>query len=107
MRLRDELLTVWARLNGLDVTRLGLMVGRKHGKAVQRNRLKRLIREGFRLSHATLPRGVDLICAPAPKAKLTLDGVKASLKRLQKRLVQRLPQVGFDIRTLPQNNHGN
>lgn len=39
---------VFARSNGRDDARLGIAVGRRVGKAVLRNRLKRLIRESFR-----------------------------------------------------------
>ncbi|HDD35438.1 MAG TPA: ribonuclease P protein component [Candidatus Desulfofervidus auxilii] len=39
---------VFIRPNTLPYARLGIRVGRKVGKAVQRNRLRRLIREFFR-----------------------------------------------------------
>jgi ribonuclease P protein component len=41
--------------------RLGLVVSRRIGGAVARNRVKRLCRECFRLSRALLPSGVDLV----------------------------------------------
>jgi ribonuclease P protein component len=41
--------------------RIGLIVSRKVGGAVARNRVKRLCRECFRLSAEMLPDGVDLI----------------------------------------------
>jgi len=45
---------VFARSNGRDHARLGIAVGRRVGKAVLRNRLKRLIRESFRVFQSRL-----------------------------------------------------
>ena len=42
-------------------TRLGVVVGRRVGKAVVRNQVKRRIREWFRHRSASLARGVDVV----------------------------------------------
>ncbi|MEW6184273.1 MAG: ribonuclease P protein component, partial [Thermodesulfobacteriota bacterium] len=47
--------------NNLNITRLGLTVGKKAGGAVQRNRIKRLLREFFRRSRENLPASRDII----------------------------------------------
>ncbi len=44
--------------------RLGLAVTRKTGCAVVRNRVKRLLREFFRLHQALLPRATDMVVVP-------------------------------------------
>lgn len=41
--------------------RLGLVVTKKLGSAVQRNRIKRVLREVFRRNRALFPLGVDLV----------------------------------------------
>ncbi len=54
-------LLLLARENGLDHPRLGLVIGKKSVKlSVQRNRLKRLMRDSFRL-HQDLLVGWDIV----------------------------------------------
>ncbi|MEB6588270.1 MULTISPECIES: ribonuclease P protein component [Pseudomonas] len=54
-------LLILARENGLDHPRLGLVIGKKSVKlAVQRNRLKRLMRDSFRLNQHMLA-GLDIV----------------------------------------------
>lgn len=61
----DPGLIVYGLPNGLGYPRLGISASkRKVRHAHDRNRVKRLIREAFRLSKPDLPPGLDLIVVP-------------------------------------------
>lgn len=47
--------------NGLSYNRLGLTVSKKIAKAVQRNRIRRLLKESYRLKESSLKIGYDLV----------------------------------------------
>jgi ribonuclease P protein component len=87
---RDEWLVVSAETNMLPYNRLGLSVGRKWGKAHQRNRIRRLYREAFRLTKAALPTGLDLILVPRKTQGVSLQALLASLPPLIRNLHDRL-----------------
>jgi ribonuclease P protein component len=79
-------------------SRLGLVVGRRIGGAVQRNRVKRLCRECFRTHPDLLPVGVDLIVIARPGApELDLERVRSEWlgveRLLQKRAAEALARA--------------
>jgi ribonuclease P protein component len=47
--------------NRLGVTRLGIAIGKKAGKACARNRIKRRLREYFRLNREKMPPETDVV----------------------------------------------
>ncbi|MDD5305339.1 MAG: ribonuclease P protein component [Elusimicrobia bacterium] len=58
-------LILWHRVDAAErEPRLGLSVSAKVGNAVRRNRLKRLLRETFRLRRSELHPGVEMVAYP-------------------------------------------
>lgn len=72
-------LRVSAVANALPVSRLGLSVPKRVGTNVKRNRIKRLIREAFRLNQRAIPAGLDLVVGVLPHEERTLGGYAALL----------------------------
>ena len=64
--------TVYALPNDLGHPRLGMSVNRKVGTAVRRNRIRRLIRESFRLLQHDFPQGYDVVVVVRPHEPLIL-----------------------------------
>jgi ribonuclease P protein component len=71
----------------LDGARLGISVGRKIGKAVVRNKVKRAVRQAFWDLAGELPQGQDHVIVARPGVEGLLerdgaDGVRSSLAEL-------------------------
>lgn len=75
-------MTIYARPNELSHLRLGISISRRVGSAPKRNRIKRLLREAFRLRQHDLPAGYDLIIVVRPHEVLSLIEYQNLLMKL-------------------------
>jgi ribonuclease P protein component len=107
-------LIVFARRNGRPEHRLGLAVGRHVGNAVARGRIKRFVREAFRLDRARYPNahqptasggsnepgGFDLVVRVRPHRIASLDDYRGWLAdaaaRIGREHAKRIQRVGGD-----------
>ena len=76
-------LILFVKKNNLSVNRIGICVSKKIGKSHIRNRITRLIREGYRLNEMLFCRGFDIVFV-AKKGVLDSDffDVKNSVIKL-------------------------
>ncbi|CAI8884275.1 ribonuclease P protein component [Methylocaldum szegediense] len=86
----DQYLTVLARTNGRDYPRLGLAIARRQIRnAADRNRIKRIIRESFRLRQPLLG-GIDfVVMARSAASQADHETLRRSLHKHWENLVRR------------------
>jgi ribonuclease P protein component len=86
-RMGNEFFTVNLQPNELGAPRLGMSVAvRTMGNAVRRNRVRRMIRESFRLNQAILP-SLDIVIGVRAGARAVEPALlRASLERLWQKL---------------------
>ena len=79
---RTPEIIVRASPNGLPHSRIGLSVGRRLGGAVRRNRIKRLLREAFRLNKQRLAVACDLVIIPRAQWRdLSLRAIEPAFRK--------------------------
>ncbi|MDY7011964.1 MAG: ribonuclease P protein component [Planctomycetota bacterium] len=84
----DERLRLRVLANSIGRRRMAVVVSRRNGNAVRRNRIKRLCREAFRTCRTDLPESFDYILQPALGAELSVEAIQESLRRLAGRVVR-------------------
>jgi len=85
------LLVLRAVSNGLGHNRFGFVVGKRIGKAVVRNKVKRRLREAMRLRAAQVPPGWDVVLiARMPVARASYGHIDQALDNLLHRLQHRV-----------------
>lgn len=77
-----ECLVIYVLTNNQKENRVGVAVGKKAGKSVVRNRIKRLIRETYRLNEENIQKGFDIVIVWRSSSnidKINFDDVQKSL----------------------------
>ncbi len=92
-RFFSKYFVVFVRKQEENGWRAGFTVSRKMGNAVRRNKIKRVLREFFRLHGQNLPKGLDIVIVP----KKNLLGVPISFALVYTELsplLQKLSTLG-------------
>lgn len=91
-RLRQDLgwIIVHGAANDLLRTRLGLSIGVRVGNATRRVKVKRMIREAFRLTRKDMPCGLDIVVSARAHDARPLADYKRALAEETRRLASRL-----------------
>lgn len=85
----NRYLVLYLRRNGSGGNRVGLTVSAKLGHAVKRNRLRRRLREIYRLNEASFRRGFDLVVVGRTAA------MEASYQRLEQSYLELAGKLGL------------
>jgi len=86
-RIHTPHFLIVVQANALQNTRLGITVTKKVGNAVQRNRIKRVVREVFRRNRSMFPLGHDLVfIAKRGASDIDYGSLLSELQRASKKL---------------------
>jgi len=79
----SNLIVVYCRRNRSELNRVGITVSAKLGGAVIRNRVRRRLREAYRLSENQLKSGFDIVIVARTKCQfVSFDELRSDLLRI-------------------------
>ena len=85
MVYHGSIVVMYLKGNYKNINRLGIVVSKKTGKSVVRNRIKRLIRENYRLMEQRLKTGYDIVFlwrSKNPKEMASFVKIKEAMENL-------------------------
>ena len=88
----NSCLVLYARKNRTNTNRVGITVSKKLGKAVVRNRVRRRIREAYRLNEERFLPGYDIVIVARSRA------VEVRFQKLTESLLSLSEQAGILVK---------
>ena len=72
---RGKNITIYIEKNNKNINVIGIAVSKKIGKAVKRNKIKRIIRENYRLINGNLKKGYNIVFLANKEIEIEIDKI--------------------------------